>query len=125
MRRSVPLLHFRHYATYRKLRKKKFKKIRKFFFSIFSFLRAFVVSSCRKSGFRVFLSLRYDADLGRSRLVPSRLSKHSFVDMLQTTISVDKLKGVTSSLELDGSHEAEPAGMRDCFEKIYVLTTKG
>ena len=48
---------------------KKFKKNRKFFFSIFSFLRAFVVSSCRKSGFRVFLSLRYGADLGRSRLV--------------------------------------------------------
>ena len=45
------------------------KKIRNFFFSIFSFLRAFVVSSCRKSGFRVFLSLRYGADLGRSRLV--------------------------------------------------------
>ena len=41
------------------------------FFPIFSFLRAFVVSSCRKSGFRfrVFLSLRYGADLGRSRLV--------------------------------------------------------
>ena len=32
-------------------------------------MRAFVVSSCRKSGFRVFLSLRYGADLGRSRLV--------------------------------------------------------
>ena len=35
-----------------------FKKIPKknseFFFSIFSFLRAFVVSSCRKSGFRLF-----------------------------------------------------------------------
>ena len=51
-----------------------FKKIRKkirIFFSYFSFLRAFVVSSCRKSGFRfrVFLSLRYGADLGRSRLV--------------------------------------------------------
>ena len=44
------------------------KKNRKFF-SIFSFLRAFVVSSCRKSGFRVFLSLRYGADLGHSRLV--------------------------------------------------------
>ena len=67
--KASPLLHFRHYATYRKLRKKIQKKIRKFFFSIFSFLRAFVVSSCRKSGFRVFLSLRYGADLGRSRLV--------------------------------------------------------
>ena len=51
---------------------KKFKKNRKFFFSIFSFLRAFVVSSCRKSGFRVFLSLRYGADLGRSRLVSDK-----------------------------------------------------
>ena len=49
--------------------KKNSKKIRNFFFSIFSFLRAFVVSSCRKNGFRVFLSLRYGADLGRSRLV--------------------------------------------------------
>ena len=48
---------------------KKFKKkFGNFFLSIFSFLRAFV-SSCRKSGFRVFLSLRYGADLGRSRLV--------------------------------------------------------
>ena len=49
-----------------------FKKIQKnsdFFSSIFSFLRAFVVSSCRKSGFRVFLRVRYGADLGRSRLV--------------------------------------------------------
>ena len=49
--------------------KRKFQKKSDFFFSIFSFLRAFVVSSCRKSGFRVFLSLRYGADLGRSRLV--------------------------------------------------------
>ena len=55
---KAPFYIFRHYATYRKL-----------FFSIFTFLRAFVVSSCRKSGFRVFLSLRYGADLGRSRLV--------------------------------------------------------
>ena len=45
------------------------KKNSEFFFSIFSFLRAFVVSSCRKSGFRVFLRLRYGADLGRYRLV--------------------------------------------------------
>ena len=65
-----PFYIFRHYATYRKLQKKS-KKNSEFFFSIFSFLRAFVVSSCRKSGFRfrVFLSLRYGADLGRSRLV--------------------------------------------------------
>ena len=48
-----------------------FRNYADFFFSIVSFLRAFVVFSCRKSGFRfrVFLSLRYGADLGRSRLV--------------------------------------------------------
>ena len=65
-----PFYIFRHYATYRKLQKN-FEKNWEIFFSIFSFLRAFVVSSCRKSGFRfrVFLSLRYGADLGRYRLV--------------------------------------------------------
>ena len=65
-----PFYIFRHYATYRKLRKK-FEKKFGIFFSIFSFLRAFVVSSCRKSGFRfqVFLSLRYSADFRRFRLV--------------------------------------------------------
>ena len=67
-KKASPFYIFRYYATYWKLRKKISKKIR-FFFSIFSFLRAFVVSSCRKSGCRVFLSLRYGADLGRSRLV--------------------------------------------------------
>ena len=68
--KASPFYIFRHYATYRKLQKNFEKKIR-IFFSVFSFLRAFVVSSCRKSGFRfrVFLSLRYGADLGRSRLV--------------------------------------------------------
>ena len=51
--------------------KKNFEKKFGIFFSIFSFLRAFDVSSCRKSGFRfrVFLSLRYGDDLGRFRLV--------------------------------------------------------
>ena len=51
--------------------KKVSKKIRNFFSQFLVFLRAFVVSSCRKSGFRfrVFLSLRYGAELGRSRLV--------------------------------------------------------
>ena len=68
-KKRPPFYIFRHYVTYRKLRKKISKKNSEFFFSIFSFLRAFVVSSCRKSGFRVFLSLRYGADLGRSRLV--------------------------------------------------------
>ena len=63
--KGPPFYIFWPYATYQKLQKN-----RKIFFSIFSFLRAFV-SSCRKSGFRVFLSLRYGADLGRSRLVPS------------------------------------------------------
>ena len=66
--KGPPFYIFRHSAIYRKLQQK-FEKIRKFLFSSFSFLGAFVVSSCRKSGFRVFLSLRYCADLGRSRLV--------------------------------------------------------
>ena len=65
--KASPLLHFLALCDLPETS----KKIRKLFFSIFSFLRAFVVSSCRKSGFRfrVFLSLRYGADLGRSRLV--------------------------------------------------------
>ena len=50
---SPPFYIFRHYATYRKLQKNSEKKS-EFFFSILSFLRAFVVSSCRKSGFRLF-----------------------------------------------------------------------
>ena len=50
------------------------KKFGKKFSSYIGFLRAFAVSSCRKGGFRVLLSLRYGADLGRSRLV------HSFSD---------------------------------------------
>ena len=56
--KASPLYVFRHYATYRKLQKK-FEKKSELFFSIFSFLRVFVVSNCRKSGFRfrVFLSL--------------------------------------------------------------------
>ena len=66
-----PFYIFWHYTFYRKLQKKISRKKSEFFFPIFSFLRAFVVSSCRKSGFRfrVFLSLRYGADLGRSRLL--------------------------------------------------------
>ena len=68
--KTSPLLHFSALCDLPETSKKFRKKIRNFF-SIFSFLRAFVVSSCRKSGFRfrVFLSLRYGADLGRSRLV--------------------------------------------------------
>ena len=67
---SVPLLHFSELCDLPET-SKNFEKKSENFFSIFSFLRAFVVSSCRKSGFRfrVFLSLRYGADLGRSRLV--------------------------------------------------------
>ena len=64
----VPLLHFSALCDLTETKKNR-KKFRKIFSSIFSFLRAFVVSSCRKSGFRVLLRLRYGADLGRSRLV--------------------------------------------------------
>ena len=55
---SVPILHFSALCD-----------LPETFEKIFSFLRAFVVSRCRKSGFRfrVFLSLRYGADLGRSK----------------------------------------------------------
>ena len=64
-----PFYVFRHYATYRRLQKNFEKRSEKFFPQFLIFLRAFVVSSCTKSGFRVLLSLRYGADLGRSRLV--------------------------------------------------------
>ena len=69
--KASPLLHFSALCDLLETSKKNSKKKFGFFFSIFSFLRAFVVSSCRKSGFRfrVFLSLRYGADLGRSRFV--------------------------------------------------------
>ena len=81
--KAFPFYIFRHYATYRKLQKN-FEKKFGLFFSIFSFLRAFVVSSCRKSGFRfrVFLSLRYGADLGRSRLVDFNLPEYSVSRLL-------------------------------------------
>ena len=59
---DVQLIPFTFFGTMRLTGD--FKKIRKN-----EFLRAFVVSSCRKSGFRVLLSLRYGADLGRSRLI--------------------------------------------------------
>ena len=74
---SVPLLHFSALCDLPETSKKFRKKIG-FFFSIFS-LRAFVVSSCRKScfRFRVFLSLRYGADSGRSRLVDIFLTKEA------------------------------------------------
>ena len=83
--KGPPFYIFRHYATYRKLQKK-FRKKFGIFFSIFSFLRAFVASSCTKSGFRVFLSLRYSADLGRSRLVFGLIKKKIiiFLDITKT-----------------------------------------
>ena len=84
-----PFYIFRHYATYRKLWKKNKKGI---FFSVFSFLRAFVVSSCRKS-LRVFLSLRYGADLGRSRLVSSCRSERLSVPQYVFGVLVSTLGG--------------------------------
>ena len=60
-----PFYIFRHHETSKTFR----KKIGNIVSSIFSFLRAFVVSSCRKSDFRVLMSLRHGADLGRSRHV--------------------------------------------------------
>ena len=57
------LLHFLALCDLPETSKKISRKIRNFVLSLFSFLRAFVVSSCRKSGFRVLLSLQYSADL--------------------------------------------------------------
>ena len=68
--KGSPLLHFSALFDLPET-SKKIEKFGKFFPSIFSFLRAFVVSSCRKSGFRVLLSFGYGADLGRSRLIVS------------------------------------------------------
>ena len=70
---------FWHYATYQRLQK--------IFFSFFSFLRAFVVASCRKSGFRVLLSLRYGSDLGRSGLFDNRMNDTKYNMVLVFTIS--------------------------------------
>ena len=78
------LLHFWHYATYWRLQNKFRKKFGKIFSSIFSFMRTFVVSSCRKSGFRVILSLRYGVDLDRSGLFP--FSANSFLQCLSSFI---------------------------------------
>ena len=66
--KASPLLHFLALCDFRKpeTSEKIPKKIRKFFFSIFSFLRALLSPVVEKV---VFLSLRYVADLGRSRLV--------------------------------------------------------
>ena len=78
--KGSPFLHFSALCDLPETSKKISKKIRNFFFSVFSFLRAFVVSSCRKSCFRVFLSLRYGANLGRSRLVIISKSKFSAIE---------------------------------------------
>ena len=80
---SVPLLHFSALCDLPEVQKKIRKKNR-IFFSIFSFLRAFVVSSFRKSGFcfRVFLSLRYGADFGRSRLVTNWITIYFYCSYL-------------------------------------------
>ena len=66
--KGSPLSHFSALCDLPETSKKIRKQFAKIFSSIFSFLRAFVVSSCRKSGF-VLLSLRYGADLGHSQLV--------------------------------------------------------
>ena len=79
--RGPPFYIFRHYATYRRL-----QKIIGKILSIFSFLRAFVVSSCTKSGFRVLLSLRYGADLGRSRLVVFRFASVFYLHQLRMNL---------------------------------------
>ena len=54
-----PFYIFRHYATYRKLQKN-FEQSFGIFFLNFCVLRAFVVSSCRKSGFRFRVFLSFD-----------------------------------------------------------------
>ena len=107
-----PLFYiFRHYATYRKLQKKIRKKIRKIFFSIFSFLRAFV-SSCRKSGLRVFLSLRYGADLGRSRLV------------LSFSCLLLSFRVISGSFLCEAKHSRPYKGkMPDSYSDLFLQTT--
>ena len=82
-KKRPPLLHFSALCDLPETSKKNSKKF-EIFFSIFSFLRAFVVSSCRKSGFRVFLSLRYGADLGRYRLVHVCCPQLMFVSLAVT-----------------------------------------
>ena len=80
---------------------KKFsKKNSDFFFSIFSFLRAFVVSSCRKNGFRfrVFLSLRYGADLGRSRLVYFNIAEISSAKTIDSNFFSEAMMLMSHSL---------------------------
>ena len=80
---------------------KKFsKKNSEFFFSFFSFLRAFVVSSCRKNGFRfrVFLSLRYGADLGRSRLVYFNIAEISSAKTIDSNFFSEAMMLMSHSL---------------------------
>ena len=64
---ASPFYIFRHYATYRKLQKNSGKKSD--FFSQFLVFWELLLSSVVQKVVFVFLSLRYGADLGRSRLV--------------------------------------------------------
>ena len=94
--KSVPLLHYSALCDLPETSKKNFKKEFGNFFSIFSFLRAFVVSSCRKRGFRVFLSLRYGADLGRSRLVLLNVLLQRFLSFRLFNMNVYNVQYVCS-----------------------------
>ena len=69
---SAPFYMFRHYATYRKPKKieKKFKKFG-IFFPIFPQAGTVEENTWHFEVLLLFLSLRYGADLGRSRLVSS------------------------------------------------------
>ena len=79
-KKRPPFYIFRHYATYRKLRKKISKKFFSQFLVFWELLLFFlkrVPNSPILWHFQVlllFLSLRYGADLGRSRLVPFSLT---------------------------------------------------
>ena len=88
--KGPPFTIFRHYATYRRPKnfEKKFKKIRNFL----SFPHAGTVEE-NTSHFEVlllFLSLRYGADLGRSRLVFNFRTQSCFnLQILRCTNSED------------------------------------
>ena len=117
--KGPPFYIFWHSAIYRKLQQK-FEKIRKFLFSSFCFLGAFVVSSCRKSSFRVFLSLRYCADLGRSRLVSySRYASINEHESLESRSNNGPHRGLFSK-NLDDS-EIQSCF---CFGPILFFQTK-
>ena len=100
--KASPLLYFSALCDLPET-SKNFEKKSEIFFSIFSFWRAFFVSSCRKSGFRfrVFLSLRYGADLGRSRLVFPNSAK--FPPSSSPSTSLDYFSYLVA--QLAGRHE--------------------